>query len=136
MFTIELPSAQISNITSISGLNLEVAVVEQKVVAPDGKEVIRKLPGRHTASTITVKRPLTQDKSLWDWAKLIADGKIAEARTEGAVVLFDATGTETGRWTFEQAWISKWSASDLDAGSDDPMIEEATIQIEYLKRDK
>jgi phage tail-like protein len=46
------------------------------------------------------------------------------------------SGTETGRWTFTNAWPSKWSASDLDVGSDDVMSEEVTLQIEHIQRDK
>jgi phage tail-like protein len=68
--------------------------------------------------------------------KKIRDGK-TDFRTNGAVVVFDMTsGTETGRWSFTNAWPSKWSASDLDVGSDDVMSEEVTLQIELIKREK
>ena len=49
-------------------------------------------------------------------------------------MIYDQTSSEVGRWNFENAWISKWSASDLDAGSDDVMIEEITISHEYMER--
>jgi phage tail-like protein len=45
-------------------------------------------------------------------------------------------GTELDRWNFERGWPSKWSASDLNAGSDDVMIEELTVAIEHLERKK
>jgi hypothetical protein len=35
-----------------------------------------------------------------------------------------------------KAWPSKWSVSDLDAGSDDVMTEEIELQIEFLERAK
>jgi phage tail-like protein len=47
-------------------------------------------------------------------------------------VIYDNAGTEVGRWNFEAGWPSKWSASDLDAGTDDVMIEELTISHEGL----
>ena len=50
--------------------------------------------------------------------------------------MFDMAGTELGRWTFTNVWPSKWSASDLDVGSDDLMTEEITLAVEELKRDK
>ena len=54
----------------------------------------------------------------------------------GAIVLYNIAGKEVGRWTFEHAWPSKWSASDLDVGSDDPVKEEVTLVVEMLRRDK
>ena len=48
--------------------------------------------------------------------------------------VFDHAGTEVDRWNFEAGWPSKWSASDLDASTDDVMIEELTIVHEWLER--
>ena len=69
------------------------------------------------------------------WIKDIRDGK-TEFRHSGAIVMYSSDGTETGRWTFDNAWPSKWSASDLDAGSDDVVVEEVVLQVEMLKRAK
>ena len=52
------------------------------------------------------------------------------------MVMYDMSGKELGRWTFANAWPSKWSASDLDVGSDDLMTEEVTLAIEEIKREK
>ena len=38
--------------------------------------------------------------------------------------------------TFNNVWPSKWSASDLDVGSDDLMTEEVTLAVEELVRNK
>ena len=73
-------------------------------------------------------------EKFWAWAKSIRDGK-KDFRTKGAIVLHDISGAETGRWTFENAWPSKWSASDLDVGTDDLMQEDVTLQVELLKRE-
>ena len=48
--------------------------------------------------------------------------------------MFDNAEKEIGRWNFINAWPSKWSASDLDAGSDDVVIEEATLVFEFIER--
>jgi phage tail-like protein len=50
--------------------------------------------------------------------------------------MYTSEPKEVGRWTFTEAWPSKWSVSDLDAGSDDLMIESVTLTIELLKREK
>ena len=56
-----------------------------------------------------------------------------EYRTNGALVMFDMAGNELGRWTFNNVWPSKWSASDLDVGTDDLMTEEITLAVEELE---
>jgi phage tail-like protein len=78
---------------------------------------------------------MSKDKSLFQWAKDIRDGK-DDFRADGAIVLLNIGRKEVGRWTFLNAWPSKWSASDLDVGTDDPMIEEVTLTIEHLERVK
>ena len=62
------------------------------------------------------------------------DGKVE--RKEGSIVVYDLAGDEIDRWNFEAAWPSKWSASDLEAGSDSVMIEEVTMAVERMERKK
>ena len=134
-FTLELKRATIDGITDISGLAVEVAVVDVQQAKKGGVTDTRKRPGAVKYGEITLKRQLSADKSLWMWAKDIRDGnqKFLEA---GAIVLYNIANKEVGRWTFEHAWPSKWSASDLDVGSDDPVTEEVTLVVEMLRREK
>jgi phage tail-like protein len=131
-FTVELDNGIEGFWTDASGLAIEVEVVEKTDSAID--TVTRKRPGTTKYSEINLKRTLSPDKKFWAWAKSIRDGK-KDFRTKGAIVLHDITGTESGRWTFENCWPSKWSASDLDVGTDDLMQEEVTLQVELLKRE-
>lgn len=132
-FSVELDNGVSGFFTDVSGLAIEVGVIEKTDAMKD--TVTRKRPGTTKYGDITLKRTLSADKAFWNWAKSIRDGK-PDFRTKGAVVLYDIAGTEIGRWTFENAWPSKWSASDLDVGTDDPMTEEVTVTIEFLKREK
>ncbi len=132
-FSVELDNGISGFFTDVGGLAVEVGVVEKTDALKD--TVTRKRPGTTTYGDLSLKRTLSPDKGFWNWAKSIRDGK-GDFRTKGAVVLFDIGGTEIGRWTFENAWPSKWSASDLDVGTDDLMTEEITLTIEFLKREK
>ncbi len=58
----------------------------------------------------------------------------AVERKNGSIVMFDPAGDESGRWNFENAWISEWTASDLDSGGDDIVVETVTITHEFLER--
>jgi phage tail-like protein len=119
----------------ISGLGIEVEIVDVATVDATGRTRTRKRPGTAKYGEIVLKRTLTADKTFWNWAKSIRDGKL-DFRTDGAVVLHDMSGAVTGRWTFINCWPSKWSASDLDVGSDDLMEEEITLQVEQVIREK
>jgi phage tail-like protein len=50
----------------------------------------------------------------------------------GSIVIYDRTQAEVARFNLEQCWPSKLSVSDLSASSDEVMIEELTIQHEFI----
>jgi phage tail-like protein len=131
-FMVEIPKLTIQNLTEVGGLAIEMGVVETAQANEKGDIVIKKIPGVVQFSEITLKRQLTADKSMWTWVKEVRDKKAY--RCDGSIVMYDTAGTEVSRWNFTNGWPSKWSASDLDAGSDDPIMEELTIQIEMLQR--
>ncbi|MDA2944651.1 MAG: phage tail protein [Actinomycetota bacterium] len=131
-FGLEIDGVELARFTGISGLGYESEVVTFQDTLADGKIITRKRPGRITFPDIVLKRGLSADNALVDWYQTVVNGAVE--RKSGSVVIYDQTSTEIGRWNFENAWISKWSASDLDAGSDDVMIEEITIAHEYMER--
>jgi phage tail-like protein len=136
MFAIELDNGIKGVFTEVAGLGIEVGVAKSSQAWPDGKVLNTNRPTTASYQDITLKRPFSADKSFWDWIKKVADGKIRDSRTNGAIVMYNSTPAEAGRWTFTEAWPSKWSVSDLDAGSDDLMVETVVITIELLKREK
>jgi len=134
-FSVELKNGITGFFTDASGLALEIEVVEKTDANENGDTRTRKRPGTAKFGDITLKRTMSPDKKFWEWAKSIRDGKL-DFRTEGSIVIFDMAGTELSRYTFRNAWPSKWSASDLDVGTDDLMTEEVTLAIEELVREK
>ena len=133
-FALEIEGVEMARFTECGGLGWETEVIEYKDALKTGKVMTRKRPGQTKYGDITLKRGLSADRMLNDWHKTVMDGKVE--RKNGSVVIYDLAGSELDRWNFERAWPSKWSASDLSAGSDDVMIEEMTIAIEYLERKK
>lgn len=131
-FGLEIDGVELARFTSVSGLGFESEVVTFQDTLADGKIVTRKRPGRINFGDITLKRGLSADNALVEWYQTVVNGAVE--RKSGSIVIYDQVSSEIGRWNFENAWISKWSASDLDAGSDDIMIEEITIAHEYMER--
>lgn len=135
IFDVHLDNGVKGAFTEAAGLGVEVSVQKSTQTLKDGKLVTLNRPGTADYQDITLKRTFTADKSFWNWIKEVADGKVRGARTQGAIVMYDSEGKTVGSWSFLEAWPSKWSVSDLDAGSDDLMIESVTLTIEMLKRD-
>jgi phage tail-like protein len=134
-FSITLDNGIEGFFTDASGFGYEMEVVEKTESSIKGDTRTRKRPGTAKYGDITLKRTLSPDKKFWNWAKSIRDGSL-EYRTNGSLAVFDMSGKELSRWTFTNVWPSKWSASDLDVGSDDLMTEEVTLAVESLVRDK
>ena len=131
-FGLEIDGVELARFTAVSGLGYESEIVSFQDTLADGKVITRKRPGRISFPDIVLKRGLSADNALVEWYQTVVDGQVE--RKSGSVVIYDQTSTEIGRWNFENGWIAKWSASDLDAGSDDIMIEEVTIAHEYMER--
>ena len=131
-FALEIESVEVARFTGCSGLTINTNVVEFKETLATGEIVTRKRPGQTTYEDIVLKRGFSKSTAVTDWHKQVRDGVIE--RHNGSIVIYDSTGAEVDRWNFEAGWPSKWSASDLDAGTDDVMIEELTITHERLMR--
>jgi phage tail-like protein len=119
-----------------SGLGSENEIVEEKASGPKGEQVMKKIPGRMKWGDITLKRGMTDDMDMWKWRQLVEEGKIVDARKNGAIVMFDQKGGEIARWDLINAWPSKISGPTANAGNNEVAIEELTITHESYKRVK
>jgi len=132
-FKIEIDGQVIAQFKEVSGPSSEVQVIEHRENNLQGKEVIKKLPGQKKWGDITLKRGKTDNKVIWEWHRLVMDGKIDEARKNGSIVLYDYAGGEISRYNFVNAWPSKASLGSLQAGGNDVLMEEVTLVIEGLE---
>lgn len=135
-FALEVQDQIAGYFTECSGIGSENEIITHNVVNEKGVEVVLKIPGRLKWGDITLKRGITTNLDLWDWRKLIEDGKVGEARRDGSVVMFDQTLTEVARWNFNQAWPAKISGPVPKAEGNEIVVEEITICHEYIARVK
>lgn len=133
-FAVEFGTIATGMFTEASGLSMDIEEVKSTRITKDGKSVTRFSPGTVKYSTITLKREFNGDKEFWTWHNEMCEGK--RKYTDGSIVMYDLGNTEVDRWNILRAWPSKWTVSDLDAGSDDVMTEEIELQIEFLERVK
>jgi len=124
--------------TEVSGLGSESEVTEFKTVTGQGNDhvgYIQKIPGRLKWESITLKRGITSSTmDAWTWRKMVEDGDVVKARSNGTVSMFDDSGKLSAQWTFINGWPSKISGPSIKADSNEVGIEEMTIVHEGIVR--
>lgn len=132
-FGLEFDGIQIKSITEVSGLKMEQDVVELKQNGPDGKYLVKKLPGRWKAGELTVTRPLTGDTSFETWIKDSQIGKMGAVRKGGAVVIYDYEGNAIKRYKMTAGWPKSYEVSALKAGDTSVLTEKLVVTYERLE---
>lgn len=132
-FGLEFDGVQIKSITEVTGLKMEQDVIELKQNGPDGKFVIKKLPGRWKAAEVTLTRGLTADNSFEEWVKVSQIGQMGKARKHGAIIVFDYEGKEIKRYTLTNAWPKSLEIGTLKAGDTNILTEKLIVTCERLE---
>ena len=135
-FVLEVGGVEIATFRKCAGFESETETIEYKEATKGGKVIIRKVPGAMKWGDITMERRLSAAPELWKWRMEIEDGKVDAARRDGSIVIMNSEKKEVARWNFERGWPSKWSSSELDAGSNEIVVEKVTITHEGLRRSK
>ena len=134
-FAVDISGQVTGYFTECSGLGSENDIVESKFINDGGVEVVVKQPGRLKWQDIVLKRGITSDMQIWDWRKMVEDGDVEGARTNGSIVMFDQALTEVARWNFENAWPLKVTGPSVKSDDNGVGIEELTIAHEYIVRE-
>ncbi len=94
----------------------------------------RKLSGLVKYGNVSLKWGITDSLELYNWRKMVEQGKTKDARRNMAIILMDEEGTPSARWEFSDAWPSKYDAPDLNATGNDVAIENLEIVHEGMQR--
>lgn len=95
---------------------------------------VRKIPGLIKYGNVSLKVGITDSMELYNWRKLVEDGKTDDYRRNMAIILINEQGDPTGRWEFSAAWPTKYDAPDLNATDNNIAIEAIDIVHEGMKR--
>ncbi len=122
---------------SIDGLESKVEVVKLKQSTKDGKTVtIHTVGNSNLGGEITLKRAMTSNMEMWDWRKLVEEGKMPDARVNGTITIYDEEQKASAKWDLLNCWPSSVSGPDLTAKSNDPAMETIVIVHEGITRSK
>ena len=133
-YRLEIEGKLAGYFTEVSGIGSEHEIVEHKVVDDNGREIVQKIPGRLKWENVTLKRGITDAMDIWDWRKLVEDGKMGEARTNCSIIMMDRNYEDVARWDFVETWPSKVSGPSVKSDSNEFGVEEVTLVHEGMMR--
>src|SRR5215212_10955958 len=102
-FLVEIDGVTVAGFSECSGLSMETDAIEYRTGAED--ITVRKLPGLKKFGNITLKRGFTDNKDLFEWRKLVMNGKTK--RQSGSIVLLNEARQPALRWNFREGWPRK-----------------------------
>lgn len=128
-FRVEIDGIVSGSFSEVSGLEIEVEVVEHREGDEPGP--LRKSPGLTKYPNITLKRGFVGSNELWTWIAQAKNGR--PERKDGAVILFDDAHQEVARWVFSRGWPCKWTGPSLQASANEVALETLEIAHEGLE---
>ena len=96
----------------------------------------RKLPGLTKYGNITLKWGVTDSTELYDWHKKVVDGGIQDARKTVKIIVIDEAGADKASYLLSEAWPSKFKYGDLNAKSNEALIDHVEVVCEHFERTK
>lgn len=135
-FTVEIDGFASAHFNKCSALEFEIAKVEHW---EGGNIIPHKEPGRVTVSDLTLDRGVGLDRDVYNWAKEAADfvrnggGLPEELKRNVEIVQRDRAGNEVRRWAVYNAWPQKFQAGEWDNNSDEVVIEQLVLCIDYFE---
>lgn len=128
MFTVEIEGLPGSiGFSKVGGLSREVAVVEY---LENMYEHAHKLPGRESVSEVTCERGAYEDDALQSMYETVFNNDTC--RSTVTINIHDRFGNIRRTFQLAECWFSKYELGDLDASSDEVIIETLTMQFEYF----
>jgi len=133
MFEIRIDSHSMALFSELSGISSSIDVVDY--MQSDGKEnILKKLPGKRTPPTVTLKRGMTKNIEMAAWHELVVMGDVAAARKSCSLLMYNTKHEPVAQYHLTEAWPSKIEIGALKAGASEVLMETVTIVCEFIQR--
>jgi phage tail-like protein len=122
-FLVEIDGTEQGGFQTVGGIERDTKIDAYRQGGVNDHEM--QIAGLTTYPALKLKRGLV-DTALWDWHQDVIAGTVQ--RKTISVVLLDEVGGEVWRWVAIDAFPSKWSGAELDAGQSNL----ATESVEFV----
>ena len=125
------PESPLGGFSDVSGMGTEITISEYR----NGNEKenhVRKVPGTHKVSDVTLKRGIVNSEDLWDWITQVQRQGPAGQRTV-SITMRDEAGDDVQTWVLRNAIPIKYTGPTLAAkGGGDVAMEELVLSAEGM----
>ena len=131
-YTVEFDSQEVfGGFSDVSGLGTEITIAEYRN-GNDPENHVRKIPGIHKVSDVTLKRGIINSKTIWEWISLIRrEGVVGQKQV--SITLFDEARDPVQKWILQGVIPMKYTGPTLAAkGGTDVAMEELVLSAEGL----
>jgi|688.fasta_scaffold00258_43 phage tail-like protein len=117
--------------SDVSGIGTEMTIAEYRT-GVDALNHVRKIPGIHKVSDVTLKRGIVNSIDLWQWISQVRKTGPA-AKREVVITLRDEAGSPVQSWKLRGVVPMKYTGPTLAAkGGGDVAMEELVLSAEEL----
>lgn len=119
--------------SDVSGIGTETTLMEYRQ-GNDKVNRVRKIPGLHKASDVTLKRGIMGLRNFWEWVNVTRTDPTFKRSVK--ITLNDEKGNPVLRWLLINARPMKWTGPTLAGkGGSDVAMEELVIAAEGFEFD-
>jgi phage tail-like protein len=132
-FELTIDGHSVAQFSELSGISSAIDVVD--FIESNAKEtILKKLPGKRTPPTVTLKRGMNKNIELSAWHELVVLGDVAAARKSCSLTMFNTKGEPVARYHLTEAWPAKIEIGALKAGASEVLMETVTLVCEFIQR--
>jgi phage tail-like protein len=124
-------SDTLGGFSDVSGLGTEIAIAEYREGA-DKPNHVRKVPGLHKMSDVTLKRGVIDSTQMWAWITQARETGVA-AQKNVVINLLDEARNPIQRWLLRGVIPMKYTGPTLAAKGGDVAMEELVLSCEALE---
>ena len=128
-FLVEIDGQEFGGFSDVSGLSSDITVAEYRN-GNDRVNHVRKVPGMHKVSDVTLKRGIVNSTDLWAWVSQTRTASVGAQRAV-TVTLLDEARNAVQRWLLRGVIPMKYSGPSLAAkAGGDVAMEELVLSAE------
>lgn len=120
--------------SKVSGLKMTTEVFEYREGGDN--TTVRKLPGQTKFDPVALERGATKNLDLWNWAQEVHNfansGDLTPNRRTITISLIGKNQVVLRTWTLNKVWCSEWEIGEMDARSNDVLLERVVLQHEGI----
>jgi phage tail-like protein len=132
-FTITIDGVEIAVFSELVGITSGLDPTALTLARDQRRRLtLKKLPGKRTPPTVTLKRGLTRNLEIWAWHEDAVDR--AAARRDATLVAFNTAGEPVVRFDLAAAWPALIEIGAVQAGASQLLLETVTIVALELRR--